>query len=365
MDISKSVDIYKQCKHPFITTTESTNLLLDVLGDFNHDFALHTNSKLMFDGLLRHFLELTASEYGFIGERLVRNNGEPYLKTHSITNIAWDDATHQLYEKHAEKGMEFEKMNSLYGQVIYNGRPLISNDPETDPRACGLPHGHPALDSFLGIPLFIADQYIGMVGIANRTDGYDEEILHYLNPLITSTAALIHAARMEDMARHDYLTGVSNRRLFEQLGSAEISAHYRHNKPLSLMLIDIDHFKNINDTFGHSCGDRALIKVAEIISTRVRAEDIVARLGGEEFVVLLPETTIENARVVAEELRHSISETRFKSLNSNKTISLTISIGLVSLNHDEKIPLDEFIDRADKAMYNAKKHGRNRVYIGQ
>ncbi len=363
MDISKTVDTYKQCKQPFIVSTESTERLLDILGSFNHDFALHTNSKLMFDDLLSHFLNLTASEYGFIGERLTRDNGAPYLKTHSITNIAWDEATRQFYNQHADKGLEFELKNSLYGKVIYNGRPLISNDPKNDPRACGLPSGHPSLDAFLGIPLFIADQYVGMVGLANRADGYDQEILHYLNPLITSTAALIYAARMEDLARHDYLTGVSNRRMFEQLAAAEISAHYRHKKALSLMLIDIDHFKHINDTFGHSCGDRALIKVADIITARVRTEDIVARHGGEEFVVLLPETTIDNASILAEELRQSISDELFSPLNSDKAINITVSIGLTELNHQNKISLEDFIEKADKAMYKAKKHGRNRIFI--
>lgn len=359
--MNESIDSYGSCTTPFQPSIEHTNNLLTVLADFNRDFAMGTDTPLMFERLLSNFLKLTNSEYGFIGERLLRPNGAPYLKTHAITNIAWDEATLRFYQEYAPQGMEFDNLNSLFGFVICNGIPLISNDPATDLRAGGLPSGHPSLDAFLGIPLFLGDHFIGMAGMANRPGGYDTELLHYLNPLISTTAALIHAAQMEKAATHDPLTGLANRRMLNERFTVEASRQKRYDKSLSLLLIDIDNFKHINDTFGHLIGDRCLTEISEILSNRVRTEDLVARFGGEEFVVLLPDTSVHEAAAVAEQLRLTIDSRPLLHAERGEAIKVTVSIGVASLHDKGDSTLEALIKNADKALYMAKKQGRNRV----
>ena len=111
--------------------------------------GLH-NTEHLFDGLLSALLDLTQSEYGFIGEVLVGSNGDPYLKTHAITNIAWNDYTRKYFEENAPNGLEFENLQTLFGAVLTSQQPVVANSPSRDPRRGGLPEGHPPLDCFLG-----------------------------------------------------------------------------------------------------------------------------------------------------------------------------------------------------------------------
>ena len=151
----------------------------------------------VFDFLLTEFLEVTRSEYGFIGDVLVGDEGRPYLKTHAITNIAWNEETRSFYDEHAPQGLEFYNLRSLFGSVITSTRPVIANDPASDPRSCGLPDGHPAMLCFLGVPLIDAEGMVGMLGVANRPGGYDEELVAAIDPLTSTTARLLRDYRAQ------------------------------------------------------------------------------------------------------------------------------------------------------------------------
>jgi diguanylate cyclase len=127
-------------------------------------------------------------------------------------------------------------------------------------------------------------------------------------------------------------------------------------------MIDIDHFKVLNDSFGHVFGDRVIRSVGELLKATVKGQDVVARYGGEEFALLLPETPLPGAQVVAERLRDAVARSRIRRLNSEETIgSITISAGVASYRPGESVAT--FIDRADAALYNSKTQGRNRVSI--
>lgn len=171
--------------------------LLSAINRAQSQFITDSDSRIIFEDLLNNLLTLTSSEYGLIGEVLHNTKHEPYLKMHSITNIAWNKDMEEFYEKNAPKGMEFHNLKTLFNAVITTGKPVISNNPSLDPRRGGLPEGHPLINSFMGLPFYRGEKLIGLVGIANRPGGYDEELVEYLKPILNTCANIIEAYRTD------------------------------------------------------------------------------------------------------------------------------------------------------------------------
>jgi diguanylate cyclase (GGDEF)-like protein len=157
----------------------------------------------------------------------------------------------------------------------------------------------------------------------------------------------------------DGLTEVPNKRYLLEFLNRELARSARHDRPLSLLLFDIDHFKAVNDERGHLCGDHVLRELASSIKAVVRTEELFARYGGEEFAVVLPECTPEKARGVAERIRGLIEDAQFTF--DGQTVQITISIGLAATVGSEALSALELIQRADEKLYEAKRTGRNRV----
>ena len=164
---------------------------------------------------------------------------------------------------------------------------------------------------------------------------------------------------LQRQAHLDYLTGLPNRRDFMERGEIEFSRTQRYDSHLSILMLDIDHFKKINDTYGHQSGDLVLKSIASTFQKELRSIDIVGRIGGEEFALILPETGIEKATEVAERLREIISASVITLPNGMK-ISITVSIGIASLI-DKNSNMNMLLMESDKALYKAKLSGRNRV----
>lgn len=190
-------------KRPAVSTASSGHAgavsppVLAAVLDVQGAFLREADSKRRFEQALSHFLRLTDSQYGFIGEIVRDPEREPYLKTYAISNIAWDAATRDEYERNAPAGMEFRNLKSLFGHAISTGKPVISNRPRQDARAGGIPHGHPPLQAFLGIPFDHEGQMVGLIGLANRPGGYDESQIEVLAPLCQTCALLTIASRNE------------------------------------------------------------------------------------------------------------------------------------------------------------------------
>ncbi len=176
---------------------QSARELLEAIRQAQASFLASANTRGTFEQLLQTLLAVTGSEYGFIGEVLRQPDGTPFLKTHAITNIAWTPHWLEFYEKNAPQGLEFYNLQTLFGAVITSGRPVIANDPATDPRRGGLPPDHPGMRAFLGLPFFNADELVGMVGIANRQGGYDQALVDRLAPFLSTCASLIAAVRLD------------------------------------------------------------------------------------------------------------------------------------------------------------------------
>lgn len=168
-----------------------------------------------------------------------------------------------------------------------------------------------------------------------------------------------HLEQVEVLAAHDGLTGLYNHRIFYKLLEEELNRVDRHERPLSLLLIDIDHFKLVNDTHGHLTGDAVLIELSRMLKDMIRDIDLIFRYGGEEIAVLLPETDLEKAFQIAERIRNVIASHAFDSRNvEGLVISVSIGISSFSEQHNNA---EILVDAADKAMYRAKANGRNRV----
>lgn len=163
---------------------------------------------------------------------------------------------------------------------------------------------------------------------------------------------------LERLASTDMLTGLPNRMAILNTAEKEFTRAKRYSRPFTVIMIDIDHFKSINDNYGHAAGDHVLVSTAQILKGNLRDTDVLGRVGGEEFILLLPDTPKTNAEYVAERMREGLSAKAIKYVDQN--IHVTASFGIASFMPDDDT-LEQIIERADKAMYAAKNNGRNQV----
>jgi len=227
------------------------------------------------------------------------------------------------------------------------------------------PHTH--IHSFLGVPLIVGDQVIGMLAVDNtQSNFFTSDHARLVAAFADHVALAIQNARLfsevQLLASTDSLTGLHNRRHFIEMSKREFGRARRYQRPLTAIMMDIDHFKQVNDTYGHAVGDQALQIVAERLRKTVRDIDILGRYGGEEFAALLLETDLDEARIVAERLRQCAAEPPINIEGS--TLTITISVGVASLDKGYT-GLDTLLVRADQALYIAKQAGRNRVSVWQ
>ncbi len=191
----------------------------------------------------------------------------------------------------------------------------------------------------------------------------------FLQHLAAVLATCLHTAiaheRLKQAGLTDALTGINNRRFFDQRLEEEISRNKRLETSLSCLFIDIDHFKIINDSFGHDVGDTVLKKVAELVRAQIRSIDVVARYGGEEFAILLGQSGEQKAIEIAERIRSIIAETEFKNADTDANITVSVGVSTINFKHTQteepKLIGRHLLQRADKALYQAKQNGRDQV----
>jgi diguanylate cyclase (GGDEF)-like protein len=224
----------------------------------------------------------------------------------------------------------------------------------------------------LGILATITGYYLAQAGIQD-VDITNRQLVVIAIMTITITSH-IYMARQEEfdtrlyrIATTDELTGIANRRALMQTLENRISEAMRYNTGFSILLFDLDNFKEVNDRYGHLAGDSILVRITRVCARWLRGTDFMGRFGGEEFMVLCPNTSLEGAKALAERIRQAVEESGFTV--NGKNIKMTISVGVTELsNHldaaaklNEVELLHDMIDAADSAMYNAKRNGRNRV----
>jgi diguanylate cyclase (GGDEF)-like protein len=257
------------------------------------------------------------------------------------------------------------KEDSYLTRAVASRRPVKIDDTLLDP--LGHYQGEitevKQIRSMLIAPLISGDVVYGALSLeSSLPSAFTEPDMQLLVSFgATATAALRNAqlhASVQKLAITDPLTGIYNRRGFEEFGRRLFESARRFKRPLSLILLDIDHFKAINDSYGHSIGDQVLQSLAERLNHNIREVDLMSRYGGDEFMVLLPETDIFTAIKVAERLRSSVEASPLPTEHGHITIQISVGVAKLSTQTND---LNRLLELADMALYNAKQNGRNRV----
>lgn len=263
----------------------------------------------------------------------------------------------------ASAGLAFSE--ELIGWVAKQGRPLLVNDVQNDarfPSQSDLSVGAP-ITNVIAVPIQFREVTKGALMVSNKKEGnFDENDLFLTQTLASNAAIAIENARLftdvQRLSIIDDLTGLYSRRHFLTLADHEFQRAIRSGHDFVALMIDIDHFKQINDKYGHLAGDKVLKMLAEGLRTSLRSMDIIGRYGGEEFVILLPETNLSTAKHIADRMRTHIENSSYET--EQGTITITISVGLAAYSSNSK-DLESMLTHADKALYISKAAGRNRV----
>ncbi|HOO70166.1 MAG TPA: sensor domain-containing diguanylate cyclase [Spirochaetota bacterium] len=270
-------------------------------------------------------------------------------------------------DSEALKDTKLRMGEGIAGTVWENGVPIIINDTANDPRFSKRADqkAKSSTNSIIAVPLIVNGEIIGVVESINKIDGvftpFDLQVMQFIS---SQSAIAIKNADLYDMAIRDGLTKLFIRKYFRERLFEEWQRSRRNSSSLTLAMLDIDHFKNVNDTYGHQAGDLVLKELSDILRTKCRSIDIPCRYGGEEFTIILPETSQEQARIFLERIRKTIESHSIDY--HDKVIQVTMSVGFATV--PELVPgdIDSFIEMADRALYHSKETGRNRItYHGE
>lgn len=275
-----------------------------------------------------------------------------------MATVSFVDRDRQWFK--ARRGLtvcETERKHAVCDHTIRSVRPLVVPDLRADARFRDWPivTGDPPILAYLGIPLMTPDGHAlgalcAMDTVPRRFAASDIATLEQLAGLV------VDWLEMRRISQFDFLTGAMTRRAFREVLERAIARHRRHTRPSALAVFDIDHFKRVNDTHGHATGDQVLKGIADVITASLREGDAFARLGGEEFALLLPETGPEEADAAAERFREMIEGLAFPQIPG---LRATASFGVAALEPDIAEP-EAWLATADRALYRAKEAGRNR-----
>ncbi|MFW5781806.1 MAG: diguanylate cyclase [Candidatus Muiribacteriaceae bacterium] len=248
------------------------------------------------------------------------------------------------------------------GKAVQKKKPVVVND-ASHSSVFTAHHKNPYVRNIICYPFFIKDNISGVFNIINRKNGFRAEHVRLLGLIISQGLISIDNARLYELAITDGLTGLYNHSYFQVRLNEEISKAGRYEARLSFAIMDIDHFKDFNDTYGHQTGDRVLRLVAETIEDNIRkGVDISARYGGEEFAVIMPDTDSEGAYVLCSRIREKIRDIEF--FHNDEKLGVTISIGIATFPDHAETGMD-LILKADNALYVSKDTGRDRVTLSE
>ncbi len=387
----KSVHLFPLAKdgHMALAILDTTLAAEDVkiLGAFSELFAvilendrLRSQAKGRQQGLvsltdlMRHSVSTLAVNDLF---QVILDRSTEYVAAEQGSVMLLDETSNELVVQ-AIKGLNPKIVESLRvrpgegisGMVFAESKPLLVSDLETDVRVLREKRPRYRTRSFISLPLRTNGQTIGVLNVADKAGGepFTPDDLDLLTSIAAYTTVAVQRSeyyhRSEELKRisiTDSLTGLLNRRYFQERLAEEIERFKRHKLPFSLIMMDIDDFKRLNDTHGHLVGDEALVNITRAVRGSIRAIDVAARYGGEEFTVILPQTSKKAARTMANRIGQAVARTPILSTKGD-TVHLTMSLGVASFPDDAQA-LDDLLRHADQALYEAKRRGKNQAVV--
>ncbi len=251
-----------------------------------------------------------------------------------------------------QTNIEFAPGVGLIGWIAREAKPIFADDGEKDPRFVPMEGMTGPMGAFVGAPLVDAGRCIGVIS-AVRPAPFDDDERQTLELAAGMCAQHLQIARLQRLSSVDPLTGALNRRGLDEHWGDDAPA------PLSVIMVDLDHFKRVNDRFGHAAGDEVLTAVSAVLAGLLRRLDAIVRLGGEEFLLVLPGADEAAAMTIAERARTAVAAMQIRARGVDEPLSITVSLGVAERRSGEA--RDEVIARADAALYAAKQAGRNQV----
>lgn len=331
---------------------------LAVLNDISSLLYTDLDERSVIETIVDKAKELIRSEFSAI----LLINGSPESKRLSEFSVG---KVSVFYTSIGDSTTCKPEVKGILMKALREGVTIRTNNIRSLSEFKGLPSDHPVnIQNILIIPLLLRHKIIGEIILANRigTDGFSEADEDVLLTFGFHAAFALEKARLHQEVRQlatiDGLTGLYNHRAFQERIETEIERARRFGSKVSLLMMDIDNFKRLNDTYGHSMGDEVLRRIGCKIVENIRNIDFAARYGGEEFTVVLPETNLEGAKITAERIREAIKD--YRITHGENLISVTVSIG-VSTYPDNASSRVDLIEKADAALYEAKRSGRDRV----
>lgn len=319
-------------------------------------FLLCREPERLFQAILEQARRITGAERGSL---MICEEGGDELLIRAVSGIN---------EKVVQK-LRIRPGEGVAGRVFESGEPVLVENVEKDPRFQRRNRARHSTKSFVSLPIEVGDGTIGVLNLSDKSSGevFAEEDLRKLEAVAVQATMAIErstyyqqSVELRQISITDPLTGLLNRRYFQERLAEEVERASRHEHALSLIMVDIDHFKPYNDSNGHPAGDRALVQVAKALRTSVRTIDVVSRFGGEEFAVILPQTRKQEACEIAERIRSEVEALYIAGEEGLPNKRLTISLGVAAFPEDCH-DLKSLVQRSDQALYRAKDEGRNRV----
>ncbi len=336
--------------------------------------------RVRFNESLHNFLQRISSTDPEKTYRSILTNLKELLQSDRASLFVFDAAANELVLKAAD-GLPVQISEvghvrpgaGVAGEVLESGQPMLVDDMKAANRKPAEPERHYKSDSFISYPLVIGGRKIGVLNVTDNSTGrqYNQVDLSLLDLVCPQVSLALERAGWQERATEfqlmsitDPLTNLLNRRYLEERLNEELNRSKRYDYPMSFLMIDIDDFKNYNDLNGHPAGDLALQITAHCLKAGLRSADVASRYGGEEFSILLPQTSISEAAVIAERMRERVAITNYPHGSSQPLGHVTISIGVstytANINTAERA-----IAAADKALYSAKNRGKNRIEFYQ
>ena len=324
---------------------------LSLLYNIGRAMTYISDLKNLLKYILEKAISITNAEKGSI---MLYDPDTNRLSITFIEGLEDNDYQEKINNKQVEC-KSFKPGEGVAGKAFQEAKPVIFNNIKGEDEF--IEAGSSFVRSIACIPMLVYNEVIGVINVTNKQDDtqFTEVDIEMLKAVTDQAAVAINKAQLQEMAITDFLTGLYIRRYFMSRLQDELLRSERYNKAFSIAMIDIDKFKNVNDTYGHAAGDQALKAAASFFKKNLRQTDVVARYGGEEFVIFFPETNKKVAYVLAERLRKGFSQIRLDTLPR-----LSISLGISTYPDDGK-DIETLIKNADAAMYSAKQRGRNQV----